>query len=192
MANEMLMQSYSEANQNSTYLLASGAGTNVGEVVFGKGYNITKAVYYIRKGGSGALPTGNAVVSIYAITGTVGANGKHTGSALATSDNFDVSTLPATPTFALTTFTFSGANQLDLQVGVGYALVIVYTGGDVNNRLEIGYNSATLGIWDGNSESSGSTLVGDLCFYFYGIPYLSKPAPINKLRPSIFSPGRAR
>jgi len=56
--------------------------------------NLTSAQFYFYNDG---LLTGTAVARLFAISGTYGTDAKPTGSALATSDNFDVSTI--FPTF---------------------------------------------------------------------------------------------
>jgi hypothetical protein len=112
---------------------------------------------------------GNAVAKLYAITGTFGTNAKPTGTALAVSDNFDVSTL--TSSLALITFQFSGANRYSMVSGTNYCLTIEYGGGNASNFIRAGLDSnspthagniSTLlsGTWSGFSAS-------DLIFYVY-------------------------
>jgi len=79
-------------------------------------------VLKLRKTG---LPTGNAVVRIYAHSGTFGTTSIPTGTALASSDNLDVSTLTTTETE--TTINFSGANQISLESGINYCFALEYT-----------------------------------------------------------------
>lgn len=71
------------------------------------GYNLTKVSFQFRIFGS---PIGNVTAVLYSMTGTLGTNGKPTGSALATSENFDVSS--ANTSYIWYNFTFSSAYNL--------------------------------------------------------------------------------
>ncbi|MEK7112866.1 MAG: right-handed parallel beta-helix repeat-containing protein, partial [Patescibacteria group bacterium] len=88
------LDSYSEANKDNSYALRSSAGSARGVAqTFDVGATtsiLTSAKFHLAKVGS---PTGNAVAKIYALTGSSGTTGKPTGTALAVSNNFDVSTL---------------------------------------------------------------------------------------------------
>ena len=88
---------------------------------------LSSARFYLKKVG---VISGNAVVKIFALSG-----GLPIGSALATSDNFDVSIL--TTTAQLITFNFSGVNQIVL-TSQQYAVVIYYTGGSNSNWIMFG------------------------------------------------------
>jgi len=95
---------------------AAGQWFNVSVTVVG--YNISTAQFSLKKVGN---PTGNAHAVLYNATGTPGVNGTPTGAALATSNNFDVSTL--TGGYVWKTFTFSGVNKVPLQNGTNYFIV---------------------------------------------------------------------
>lgn len=170
------IDSYSESNYNSNSWVNGAAGetSKLGQAFTGNGKPIAKATLYLKKFGS---PTGNAVVSIYAVTGTYGTDAKPTGAALATSGNLDVSTL--TTSFALIDFTFTGANQISLTSGTKYVLSVEYAGGDNSNKVGVGYDS-TSPTHDGNDSYytvTGAVWTGratlDFPFYVYS-PLLSK------------------
>jgi hypothetical protein len=103
-------------------------------------------------------PTGNAVAKLYNHSGTYGTNGKPTGTALATSDNFDVSTL--TTTASLITFNFS--TTVALSSGTNYFITVEYTGADATNYIRLYTDNATSphsgntatktsGVWSSNN-----------------------------------------
>jgi hypothetical protein len=103
---------------------------------------------YLKKTGS---PTGNATAVIYAHTGTFGDDGLPTGSALATSNTFDVSTL--TTSYAMTTFTFG--TPYTLAQGTEYYLSIEYSGGSGGNTVE----------WGGDGISNDYPYYGSSAWY---------------------------
>lgn len=105
-----------------------------GQSVTGNGANVTDIVFKIKKTGT---ITGNAVVRIYAHAGTFGVSSVGTGAVLATSDNFDVSTLSTS--FQDITFHFTGAQQITLTNTTKYVIVIYYTGCSVGNTLDMAY-----------------------------------------------------
>lgn len=172
MAN-ILIDSFSEANQDDAY----GVGITtkyVGQSFLNTSRRLlTGAKFYLKKTGS---PTGNGVAKLYAHTGTFGTNsGMPTGAALATSDNFDVSTL--TTSYGLAELTFSGANRVVLQPGTHYCIVFYWGDGDVSNYLAIGIDISSPSHAGSNIYSSdGSTWVSqslyDTVFYVYGTPAL--------------------
>jgi hypothetical protein len=123
--------------------------------------------FYLQKVGS---PTGSAYAKLYACSGTAGVDAKPTGSALATSDAFDVSTLSTS--LGLATFNFTGAERVTLSANTTYAIVYNYGGGDVSNQTKISY--------DGTPTHAGNlvySVVGatwnshayDTIFYIYGV-----------------------
>jgi len=123
--------------------------------------------FYAKKGGS---PTGNITATIYASTGTLGSTSKPTGSALATSQPIDISTL--TTSLALITFTFTAENRITLAASTNYVVVINFNGGDGANYLTIGLDSSAP-TFNGNNSFSGDlstwTAVSgnDLIFFVY-------------------------
>jgi hypothetical protein len=164
---EILIDSYSETNadnitgQHATYREETGQS-------FTASFVAAKAVlssckFHLKKAG---LPTGNVVARLYAHSGTYGTSSLPTGSILATSDNFDVSTL--TTTSQLITFTFTGANRYKLIKGTYYCILLYYAGGNVDNQNVIsidGSSPAHSGnaFWAGTAQN-----LYDLCFYVYG------------------------
>ena len=170
----VLCDSYSESNQDQVSSLYSGSDIKIGQSFTGDGKTAESCKFYIYKSGS---PTGNAVATIYAHTGTFGSTGTPTGPALATSDNFDVSTL--TGNLALVEFNFTGANKITLTNGTHYFIVLEYSGGDVSNKVVFGFD--TSGSHSGNVadyDSSWGTLDffgSDLCFYIYTKEAASNP-----------------
>lgn len=166
-----LLDSYSESNASGEAQLSdlqSGSLFMVGQSFTGDGGTLATAKFYIKKGGS---PTGNANAHIYAHSGTYGTSSVATGSPLATSDNFDVSTL--TTSYQLIEFTFSGANKITLTNGTYYVIVLQYDDGLIETNyvsLAYDYTSSThSGNLCANYSVNGwvnySTL--DACFYVY-------------------------
>src|SRR5574343_703571 len=119
----VIIDSYSESNYNNALTFYSGYSIQkVGQSFHNtNGCNLLSAKFYCIKIGS---PTGNIYANVYAHTGTYGSTGKPTGSALATSDAVDVSTLDTNPNWKLIEFTFSGANQIALSENTNYVVVI--------------------------------------------------------------------
>jgi hypothetical protein len=137
-----VIDSYPTANCTSSYGVYSTNYTGVGQTfTSSKNAKILSASFYLLNTG---LPTGNAVAKLYTITGTYGVNAIPTGSALATSDLFDTTTV-RTGVFTLYTFNFSGANQFSMVAGTHYAIMMEYSGGNSANHLNIGTDDTTLG-----------------------------------------------
>ena len=162
-----LIDSYSESNQDTSYTLSSQVGDQigVGQSFTSTGGTLDSAKFYLKKTLS---PTGNAVATIYAHTGTFGSTGTPTGSVLATSDNFDVSTL--TTSYQLITFNFSGVNRIALTDTTKYFLCIEYSGGDSSNKVNVGVD-ATAPTATGNGTKNIATVwsavAQDFPFYVY-------------------------
>jgi hypothetical protein len=155
--------SYSESNQDGT-VDVNNVTIGIGQSFTGTGGVLSSCQFYLKKSGT---PTGNAVAKIYAHSGTFGTSSIPTGAALATSDNFDVSTL--TTSFALTTFTFSNnTNWFTLVNGTNYVVTIEYTG-TASNFIQVGYDGSSPG--HGGNYSSLVTVTWtplatrDVCFY---------------------------
>ena len=169
-----VITSYSETNSSGGARIGySPFATNIGETFIpNKGtYTLTSCSFYIIKNGS---PTGNAVANIYETTGTYHTTGcKPTGSALATSDNFDVSTMSAI-SYNLYEFTFSGVNQIKLNQNKVYAVAIYYDTAVSPNALLIGTKSAPTNdpanrIYSSDSGSTWSAYTNTAtCYYVYG------------------------
>jgi hypothetical protein len=170
-----IVDSYSEANKDAVTSVASGGVTALGQSFTGNDFVLDSAKFYGFKFGS---PTGSIFAKVYAHSGTFGTSSVPTGSALATSDSVDVSTLSGS--FALITFTFSAADKIDLVSGTKYVVTIEYAGGNGSNRVDIGYDSASASHGGNYCQLSGtwSAFSGlDTCFYVYGEP----PPPLPSL-----------
>lgn len=160
-----IVDSYSESNYDFSSRIA-GSTWGVAQSFTGDGGTLDSVKFYLKKSGS---PTGNAVAKIYAHTGTYGTSSAPTGIALATSDNFDVSTL--TGSFALSTLIFSGANKITLTNGTKYCVSIEYSGGTYGvDDVSVGHDESSP-THDGNKSSydDGWTTFSnkDACFYVY-------------------------
>lgn len=97
------------------------------------------ARFRLKKTGS---PTGNAVAKLYAHSGTLGTTSIPTGAALATSENFAVSTLTAS--YAWVKFRFPSA-WYQFAASTNYVIAIEYSGGDASNYVQVGYDGSTPG-----------------------------------------------
>ena len=87
--------------------------------------------FNLKKVGS---PTGNATAALYSHSGTYGSTGIP-DTLLATSDNFDISSLSTS--YSLATFNFSGANRVELSASTDYFIVVLYEDGIVDNYLQM-------------------------------------------------------
>ena len=142
---------YDISNYSKLEILRSGADTGWGQSFTGNGATIGSVMFQLKKVAS---PTGNAVAKIYAHSGTFGSSSVPTGTALATSDNFDVATL--TTSLALSTLTFSGGNQITLTNGTNYVVTLEYSGGDSNNYIQLTRDTSSPTHAGNNSELFGS------------------------------------
>jgi hypothetical protein len=172
-----LVDSYSETNQNATEIVHVPTSDNVamGQVFTATAVNIGSVKFYLKKTGS---PTGNGNARLYDATGAFGTNAKPNvafGSALAVSDNFDVSTLGTS--LALVEVFFTGANQYLMTAGNKYCIVWeTRTGtGNASNCTEVGVDNSSPTHGgnvcyqdDGNTGTTwGSVSSEDVCFYVY-------------------------
>lgn len=168
------IDTYSESNRDSSYVRYTAVAFLAQSFTNTSFSRLATAKFYIRKIGS---PTGNCKAHIYAHTGTFGSTGKPTGSPLATSDDVDVSTLPTSLT--LTTFTFSGANKINLSAATKYCVAIQGAGADGSNAIEVGYDASSPGHSGNGSFSNDSTGSAwnsdtvDLCFDVEGEVYVT-------------------
>ena len=176
-----IVDSYSESN----YSVDNGFGVfgvNIsGQSFTGNGYVIDSAVFYLYKSGT---PTGNITAKIYAETHTTafGTDSVISGAALATSDNYEISTL-LTTSYALITFTFSGVNKITLTNGVKYVVTVEYPiGGSAGNNPFMGQDN-TSPTHSGNTVYSTSSYNAstDSCFYVYGTPTPATLTGISQL-----------
>lgn len=156
-----VIDSYNESNQ-STSVSVSGSNFPAAGQTFelDSGRTLYSAKFYLKKTGS---PTGNATVKIYAHTGTFGTSGVPTGSALATSNTLDVSTL--TTSYQLIEQLFSGVENLS---SGQYCLSFEYSGGDGSNRVDLAADSSSP-THEGNGfnkfGSSWNSSANDRIFY---------------------------
>lgn len=158
---------YSESNISNTGDIGYLPGiTAKGQSFVAIGGTLSSSVFYVRRTGS---PTGNVVSKIYSHSGTFGTSGVPTGSALATSDNVDITTIPTSNT--LVAFTFSGANKISLTSGTQYVVTVEYSSGSSLNNLTVAQDSTSptfngnASDYNGTSWSAVSTR--DLPFYVY-------------------------
>lgn len=164
-----VVDSYSTSNYagaGNEYFMSGGID-GLGQSFTGNGLTLTDIQAYLKKAGS---PSGDMTAKIYAHSGTFGTSSVPTGSALAVSAPIDASTL--TTTITLTTFTFSGGNQIDLTNATNYVLTIEgsFPGGVNNPGWGADFTSPTHG---GNTSYliSGSWTADsytDLIFYVNG------------------------
>jgi len=174
----VIVDSYSESNCGGYYQMSSNADDSMGcgQSFTGDGGVLNSVKFYLKKITS---ITGTAYVKIYAHTGTFGTSSLPTGSALAISDVFDVSTL--TTSFQLITFTFTGAEKITLTNETKYIATFEYQD-DGTNVMAFGVDYT--GNHNGNFCRSIEDLVSwevnnpahDACFYVYGESYAS-PLP---------------
>lgn len=171
---DTLIDYYGTANQNDYYgpwTLAMSSGCCRGQSFtnLAAPYKITSVILYLRRGGS---PSGTAYVKLYAHDGTYGSSSVPTGSALASSVGFNVSTL--TTSYKNYTFAFNATNQYAMAANIHYTIVFGFiTSGteDGNNypRLGIDSSSPTHGgnsfSWNGGNWAAEAY---DVIFYVYG------------------------
>lgn len=182
--------SYSESNTSSSRVIQNTTPRNA-QCFVAKGGNLSTSKFDLKKTGA---PTGNSTSKIYAVSGTCGVDAIPTGAALATSGTLDVSTL--TTSFVLTTFTFTGGNQIALTAGTSYFVSVEYTGGDASNRVDVG-NDNTSPTDPGNAalETTGTWVVEasyDIVYYVIAsgsAPTLIEPQYL--LAPFQLPPGTA-
>lgn len=166
------LSSYSESNQDSLQNLGDGTTTGVAQSFTTPAATAStnargcfaRAKFYLKKVGS---PTGNVVAKLYAHSGTLGTSSVPTGSALATSNNVDVSTL--TGTLTLTDFVFNSSNWFQFVANTNYVIALEYSGGDGSNYVQVGYDASAPGH-AGNKSTFASAAWSaqsghDCCFY---------------------------
>jgi hypothetical protein len=163
-----IIDSYSESNADGTIPVDYSGGMGhykaIGQSFTGDGGTLNISKFYLKKVGS---PTGSAYAQIYAHSGTFGSTGLPTGSLLATSDSFDVSTL--TTSSQLITFTFSGGNKITLVNGTHYFTVFTFSGVSSADYPAISFDGSS-STHSGNAARLSSIWnydSGDICFYVY-------------------------
>lgn len=138
-------------------------------------FRITLVMFRLKKEGS---PTGNAHAVLYVMSGTYGVDGLPTGSALATSDDFDVSTL--TDSVVWYDFTFTGEQQYQMQADTYYCIAFENpTAGTIDggNYVLFAYDDTVihgLKIFGDYHDSDWDSYLNDkAAFYVYGTLILS-------------------
>jgi len=176
----VVIDSYSEANQNADSICRDYHPSTV-DYTSAKGQSFTcslsnmkivEAVFYLKKV---LNPLGNAHAVLYAHTGTYGTSSSP-GAVLATSDDFDISTLGTN--YSLETFTFSGAQQYVLQDSTYYCIAYINpaSGGgasiDIHNYVIVGSDTSSPthsgNMFRHRNGSWGAQGTYDTCFYVYG------------------------
>jgi hypothetical protein len=169
-----LVDSYSESNKDSE-TGCYGSDGKIAQSFTSNGGVLNSAKWYLKKTGS---PTGSCYAAVYAHTGTYGATGKPTGTALAISNAFDVAIL--TTSLQLITFTFTGANKITLTNGEYYCLSFEYTSGNNSTKPIFGYDTSTPSHSGNGAYLFGGGWVswsGDICFYVYKDDVTISPFP---------------
>ncbi|MCX6814650.1 MAG: hypothetical protein NTY20_03310 [Candidatus Aenigmarchaeota archaeon] len=134
-SNGYIIDSLSEIHYNETDYPVYSSATKVYQSFTGNGAPLKKVKFYLKKEGN---PTGNAYVKLYTHSGTFGVDSVPTGSPLASSDSFDVSTM--TTSYQLITFEFTA--PYTLVNGTYYCLVLEPPAGTQTNRVVAGANWA--------------------------------------------------
>lgn len=154
----------------SNYLLA--LGHEAGQSLLGTGRAVQRATFWLARGTSGS---GTAVFRIFAATGTHGSTAKPTGAVLATSESFDVSTLPVNPTrpnYVPITLTFPDGGPI-LTNGVTYCVTALkqteVTGGTSDRLLVLAQVTSPFATHAGNQSlflgaTWGASAAADLPF----------------------------
>lgn len=175
----LICDSYSETNSDTTRQFDNNAIVKRGQSFTAAASSyVTRGRIYISKTGS---PTGNITLVIYAHTGTYGTTGTPTGSALATSDPIDITTLSTS--LALVDFVFS--TPLLLTSATKYFVSVEYSGGSLGNALNLGTDSSSP-THGGNTAFFIASWVADAtqdhCFYiFFGAATASITPTSNNL-----------
>lgn len=170
-----LVDFYSESNTDFNLTTRGGANTRQAQSFTGDGSNLQKATFWLKKVLS---PTGNITAKIYAHSGTFGTSSVATGTAIATSDTVDISTLSTS--YALVDFTFSGAEQITLTNATNYVVSVEYTGGDASNYLHVGCDQTSVTHSGNFTQWNGGWIAYntyDVCFYVYSSLPPSKLIP---------------
>lgn len=169
----IVLDSYSEANQNSDAWVLSGfAGT--GGSAYGQTFKtpdtsttqkLNSAKFYLKTAGS----TYNLTARVYAVTGTYGTTAVATGAALAESDAVTTGVGAA---YALITFTFSGANKISLTTNTAYCLILINNNSDANILMGKDTTAPThagnMVYWSGAFAWTASPAEDAAAFYVYG------------------------
>lgn len=129
-------------------------------------FELDKVVLRLKRVGT---PDGTAYVKIYDHSGVMGTSSVPTGTALATSDPFDPSTLELS--IASVEFEFSGDERIDQDPDTKYCIALEYDGGDSSNYIAMHADNAdyshpgNAAMWIGSWMAQATM---DLCFFVYG------------------------
>jgi len=185
--------SYGEENQSTSDMRGNDlTAFGDGQSFTSQGGTLFYTKFYLHKSAS---PTGNCVSKIYEHTGVFGTSSKPTGSALATSENIDITTLSTTA--ALIRFNFSGVNQITLTAGTKYFVSVEYNGGDGTNNLKVN-TDFTSPTHSGNKAFSTdddpvtwlAAPATDAIFYVFTlVDYITKLEPQYLLANTLFAAG---
>ena len=144
-----LIDSYSEANSDTQFVLGSGVNTRIGQSFTGNGAPLDSAMFYLKI--ATGTPAGNLTASIYTHSGVFGTSSVGTGAALATSDVVPASTL--TGSFALIEFTFTGVNRITPTNATKYIVAVEDSSADASHNEHVGV------------DQTSPTHAGNSCYY---------------------------
>lgn len=164
-----------ETNADSSTALHAGAITAIGQSFLNAvSGTIFSASLLLSKTGN---PTGTATISLYAVGTNV-----PTGTALATSQTFDVSAL--TTTMGWYNFYFPQPQQVVVNTNTSYFIVLEYAGGSATNYISVHTDASTPTYSNGNfaTRTGGiwTAVTGtDAIFDAYTVTELTNPRVIN-------------
>lgn len=171
-----ILDSYSELNRDGARNLngtVNGVGQSFTPNINASLYSVT--LYLLKVG----TPTGMAYANLYTHSGAYGTSSVPTGTPLAVSNPFDVSTLSTS--YSLVEILFKTMNTIFLTANSNYVITLEYANGSSSNYVSVGdkINSPT---HSGNESyySSGawnSSSTRDVCFYLNG----SQASPLPTL-----------
>lgn len=135
-----IIDSYDISNQNSRFGLNNTVKKR-GQSITGDGNELKSVLFHLHKIGS---PTGSAKVELFAHSGTFGSSSVGTGSALATSDTIDVSTLiQDTDTNVFDPIRFNFSTPFTLVDGTNYVITVTYTNGSSTNQVGVAIDTTS-------------------------------------------------
>lgn len=163
---------YSETNYSGVAVFLGYSYGRCGQTFTPESTSILSSCeFYLKKTGS---PTGNIVAKLYNHTGTWGSSGKPTGSALATSNSIDVSTIGTS--YGLLSFTFP-VEYITL-LDTKYCISLEYSDGSAGNYISVGLDHSSPthqgNLYTTNIGSSTYSTYStyDAPFYVYGTDLL--------------------
>lgn len=174
-----VVDSYSETNFSQSFGINSTVGTSTymqAQSFTGDGSKLGNAQFYISASGS---PTGTLYYKVYAETHSTafGTDSVPTGSALATSDGINLTTVPGSKT--LVSDNFSGVNQITLSNGTNYVISCEISGGDGSNSISVGVDNTSPTHSGNKSSATNNTPTTytpdssrDVCFYINSAPLI--------------------